>query len=110
MRTILLSALPLSLALAACGGPSQPAQAPAAPAGYSATQKQVLALEKPQLHIVFIRAILDANQVCQGVTASERGPDAQGSPQWIATCGGGARFQIAVGPDGTARVNGPLSN
>ncbi len=104
----LLAALPLSLA--ACGGASDNAKAPVAPAGYSDVQKQVIALDKPQLHIVFIRAILDAQQTCQGVTESARGADVKGDPLWIARCSGGARFQISIGPDGTARVTGPLSN
>lgn len=100
MRTILLT---LPLALAACDG--KPAASPPAPQGPSAFQTQVAALPEAQRNAVFIRAIRDAGQDCQGVTRSEAQSVAAGSdPVWHATCSDKATYAVVIGRDGTATV------
>ena len=97
-----MRSLTLALALAACG--SQPPTV-AAPEEPSAFQNSVAALSDGERNLVFIRAIRDAGQDCQGVTSSERRDDAAGGqPLWVAQCTGGATYGVLIGRDGTAQV------
>jgi hypothetical protein len=99
----------LALPLAACGGPSETTANEAFPAAPpTAIQQRVLDLPEGQRRGVLLRAILDSGQQCQGVTAAPRIPDRQ-PPSWNAHCGNGTNWVVAIGPDGTARVTGPVA-
>jgi len=95
--------LTLPLALAACGsGPDRGAAAPSPP--LTEVQRRVVALSDGQLRAVLLRSIIDGEEPCQGVVRAKRLPDREGRPTWAARCGNGTAYQVAVGPDGTARV------
>jgi hypothetical protein len=64
----------------------------------------VLAMPDRQRNIVFVRALLDADLKCEGVTSSERLPDQDGKPLWRANCKNGTSHMIAITPDGTANI------
>ena len=102
-------ALALSGALAACGGSApasnQAAAAPGpAPVDYIA---RLRALPPAQRDAVFLRAIRDAGQDCQGVTASAAGGATGGKPAWSATCTDGKTWVLILGADGTMTVLDP---
>jgi hypothetical protein len=64
----------------------------------------VLAMPERQQNIVFVRAIMDADIKCDGVTHSERLPDMDGKPLWRANCKNGTSHMISITPDGTANI------
>jgi hypothetical protein len=88
--------------LAACGG--EPARNAVAPEAGAGVQNQLAGLPEGQRNGVFIRAIRDAGQACQGVESSQRVGGAQGQEVWLATCVGGGRWTIQVADDGSASV------
>jgi len=98
--------LTLPLMLAACGGSGgrDTGGNTAAPAALTEVQQQVINMNEGQRNGVLLRAILDGGEECQGVSRSKRLPDNEGRPTWGARCGDGPAFQIAIGPDGVARV------
>lgn len=106
MRTAILAAPLMALALAACGGSepeATPAQNAAADQALEGVEQRVAALSAGQRHGVFIRAIRDAGVGCQGVTGSEKSPP-PAKATWVANCGDGSRHIIAFTADGMARV------
>ncbi|MHA6722496.1 hypothetical protein [Sphingomonas sp. RS2018] len=100
--------LVMTILLAGCGStvPSGNTTAAVTPSEPSEFQTQVVALPEAQRNAVLIRAIRDADRDCQGVTKSERKPDVQGAPMYLATCQGGATFGVTFRRDGTAQVAG----
>jgi len=64
----------------------------------------VLAMPERQQNIVFVRALMDADIKCDGVTHSERLPDMDGKPLWRANCKNGTSHMISITPDGTANI------
>lgn len=104
MKTLPLASLPLLLA--ACGGSGDTAAGgnAAAPAALTQVQQQVVGMNDGQRRGVLLRAIVDGGEDCQGVTRAKRLPDNEGRPTWAARCGNGSAYQVAVGPDGVARV------
>ena len=99
-----------ALALAGCGGGGAPAPvaSPTLAADGKDYRKEVAALPESQQHLVLLRAILDADQVCQGVNEAARQPDQDGKPVWLARCIGGQDWLVAIQADGTANVTGPV--
>ena len=110
MRSVTCAALLGLLVLAGCSRGSNNTATNQAPPANDATQsaqntQSVLDnANAEQRNGVFIRAILDANQPCQHVTGSTRGPTIQGHESWIATCVGGAQYQIVITGPGAAQV------
>lgn len=101
----------LLLALAACDKPAEPAPAPvnAADAGVDYLAK-IAALPPGQQQLVVYRAIRDAQQECQNITANEKQPDdARGRAVWRVTCRGGVQYSVSIGRDGIANVTGPFA-
>ena len=92
----------LSLALAGCDGASAPTTA-AAPAD-TAFFNQVAALPEGQREGLLLRAIRDAGQNCQGVTATTRAGEPGGPPAWLATCTDKGQWLVVLKADGTAQV------
>ena len=64
----------------------------------------VLAMGDRERNAVFIRALLDANVPCEGVTSSERVNDFKNLPAWRATCTDKVSHLISISPDGTANI------
>ncbi|RYY45417.1 MAG: hypothetical protein EOP59_04500 [Sphingomonadales bacterium] len=66
---------------------------------------RVLAMSDRERNVVFVRALMDAGLVCDGVTASERLADVDGQPMWRADCKApGGSHMVTVTPDGTAKI------
>lgn len=104
--------LALTGLIAACGSPGDaPAGDIAAPSPTATGEDyvaRVRALPDTQRNGVLFRAIRDAGEACQQVTASaER--DAGGPATWTATCEDGRRWIVAIESDGDARVAGPVA-
>lgn len=106
--------LVIGLALAACGSdPVQPAVNSAqaeqnavetVPEGENVTA-QVMAMTDRQRNMVFVRALMDAEIDCDGVTGSERVEDYEGKPIWRASCKyPGKDHLISITPDGMAEI------
>lgn len=98
-------------ALAACDKPADNSAAPAnnaADAGVDYLAK-IAALPPGQQQLVLFRAIMDAKQECQKITANERLPDANGRAAWQVTCRGGVVYSVTIGRDGIANVTGPFA-
>lgn len=91
--------LALSL-LAACDRPA--AEPPAA--SVSDIDAQIAALSEGARNGVFIRAIRDAEQDCQGVETSQVIGDVSGRRAWMARCNGGGEWVIVPSPAGGAQV------
>lgn len=102
-------AIPM-MVLAACGGGEAPAPRPTATVAADGKdyRKEVAALPVAQQHLVLLRAILDADQVCQGVNEAARQRDQDGMPVWLARCIGGQDWLVSIQADGTANVTGPI--
>ncbi len=98
--------LSAALALAACdAAPNRNAANRADGNSTPDVAVEIAELPVGQQNEVFLRAILDANVNCQGVTGSERiTVETDGRPTWRATCVDGSTHLIQVGPDGTAVV------
>lgn len=103
MRMTLIAML--ALTTAACG--SQPAQQPVSNQAQDtaqSSQQRILALPERQRLAVFYRAIHDAGQDCQQVTAAEGAGTYRGMPVWRATCRGGGQWTIVIADSGIAQV------
>jgi hypothetical protein len=72
--------------------------------GANDAQARVQALPEGQRNAVLIRAIRDANLVCQQVTQSSSAKTTTKLPVFEATCEDGAVYAIAYRDDGTAAV------
>lgn len=75
-----------------------------APVGMSPTQLRLTELPVEQQQTVFLRAIRDGNAPCQGVNKSQREPDQDGSPVFVAYCVDGPIYAIVVNREGVAQV------
>jgi len=93
-----------ALLLPTCGREAPDAQERNVAAGAGDYQARLEALPEAQRNAVFIRAIRDAGQPCQGVQSSVRQGEINNAPAWTATCEGGVRWTIAIGSDGVAQV------
>lgn len=102
-----------ALALAGCGSNGgagganavvEEANATGNAAGGQNVTAAVIAMSDRQRNVVFIRALLDAEIDCQGVTSSERMPDRDGKPLWRANCSNKTAHMITITPDGTANI------
>ena len=106
-----LAASLLALSLAGCDAaptPEQNAQVKAA--RDSSFAKAMRTMPEGQRNATLYRAIADARQTCQNVASSQEGEPMNGLPAWVATCGDtGQSWIVAVGPDGTAKVTGPIA-
>lgn len=108
MTRALLPSLTL-LGLAACGSPPATTANEAIPAAPpTKVQQQVIAMPDGQRRGVLLRAIVDAGQQCQGVTGAVRNGEGM-PPTYVAHCGDGSNWNVVIGPDGTARVTGPVA-
>lgn len=98
-----------ALALAACGesGPA-PQPSPTMGPGGKDFRAEVTKLPEPQQKVVFLRAILDAGQTCQGVNEAARQPDQNGNVIWLVRCEGAQDWLVALKADGTVNVTGPI--
>ena len=101
MRQMIVPLIALT-ALASCGPPQRDAPKVAEPP--SGVTLKVMQMGEPERNVVFIRALLDADLACDGVTKSERVPDMQGVPYWKAYCKNGSSHLITVTKDGTAQI------
>jgi hypothetical protein len=88
----------LLLATACDGGPAP------SPARENPFQQRIAALDEGQRNAVFLRAIRDAGQDCQGVAGSAEGGVQFGMPSWVARCSDGRDWLIMLAPDGRAHV------
>jgi hypothetical protein len=69
------------------------------------TQQRVLAMPESARHAVLIGAIRDARLDCQHVVSSQAVQQgAGGLPTYVATCDGGKRFVVTIGPGGAGAV------
>lgn len=107
MRKLLI--VSAALALAGCGGSSEPAnlvnEAPALNAVTGENDANTVeAMADGTLRLTLARALAAANLKCDGVVKAERMPDEKGVPAWRATCKNGKLYAIAVSPDGTANI------
>lgn len=91
----------LLLALTACGETQAPAPEPANMSSANAIES----MPEGQRNAVFIRAILDAGEQCQGVESSERRGEHEGYPVWVAHCAGGASWAVIITGDGNAVIH-----
>jgi len=89
-------------ALASCGPPQREQPHVAEPP--SGVTLRVMQMNEAERNVVFIRALIDSDLTCDGVTKSERVPDVQGVPYWKAYCKNGSSHLITVTKDGTARI------
>ena len=114
MRVRLIGSGAAMLLLAACGGGggagnngatlTNNVAAAAQGAGANDAQARVAALPEGQRNAVLIRAIRDANLVCQQVTQSSHSQTANNVPVYTATCEDGAVYAVAIANDGNATV------
>lgn len=96
MRTILAAAL----LLASCDAPADRPTNAALPDPAA----QIAALGDGERNGVFIRAIRDADQECQGVDASRVIGEVGARTAWVARCRGGTKWVIVPGPARAAQV------
>jgi hypothetical protein len=69
------------------------------------TQQRVVAMPESARNAVLIGAIRDAHLDCQHVASSQ--PVQQGAgglPTYVATCDGGTRYVVTIGPGGAGAV------
>jgi enoyl reductase-like protein len=93
---------PVMVLLAACGSPAREATTNVAAADdYVA---RIRALPAGQRDAVLLRAIRDAGNACQQVTASAAIPAVAGAPAWQARCDNGPSWIVAFNPGGVATV------
>ena len=107
----MLSRTSITLALAAatltaCGAPAS--DNAMTPATDDATYARIRDLPPASQRAVFLRAIMDAKQPCQGVTDSAALAPEGGRPAWSATCNDGSRWLLVLQPDGVMKVTGPV--
>lgn len=101
----------LALALAGCNAsPTPEHNAEVKAAQDSSYAKAMRTMPAGQRSATLYRAIADAKQTCQEVSSSEETAPLNGNPAWVATCGDtGQSWIVAVAPDGTAKVTGPVA-
>jgi hypothetical protein len=115
MRVRLIGSGAAMLLLAACGGGgggggnngamlTNNVAAASQGAGANDAQARVQALPEGQRNAVLIRAIRDANLVCQQVTQSSQSQTSNNLPVYMATCEDGAVYAVAIAGDGNATV------
>ena len=99
-----IAAAALALPLAACeqGAPEAEVTNIEVPDGGYA--ERIRTMPEGQRNGVFIRAIRDGGQDCQGVESSAFAGEINGAPAWTAVCQGGTTWTIAIGKDGIAQV------
>ena len=103
MRLLLISALTMGLALAACDN-SQPAKPTQSISVRSAEQNALHKLDPMNLKIALRRAAYDSGQACATVTEAGYVQEYGNLSMWTASCKSGRKLAIFVGPDGTAQV------
>ncbi|TPG15693.1 hypothetical protein EAH84_02600 [Sphingomonas oligophenolica] len=90
--------------LAACDS-SKAGNAPAPDAASTSNYLDKLeSLPGRQRDGVFLRAIRDSGQDCQGVTTSQRTETPDGKPAWTATCTDGTIWILVLGANGVMTV------
>lgn len=94
--------LMLALLTVACGQPAQ--QQPANQVAPAVIGQRIAALAEGERNAVFIRAIRDAGMDCQQVTGSAPAALYRGMPVWTATCRGGGRWTLVVGPNEVVQI------
>jgi hypothetical protein len=111
MPRLTFAVLLLAVPIAGCSSSTTDAQnAQAKAAQDSAYAKAMRTMPVGQRNATLYRAIADAKQTCQQVIGSEETAPLNGNPAWVATCGDtGQGWIVAVGPDGTAKVTGPVA-
>jgi hypothetical protein len=67
----------------------------------------VVNLPERQMWGVLNRAVMDAENKCDGVNKSEREPDSDGHPVYRAYCRDGTTHLVIFSADGTAKVLSP---
>jgi hypothetical protein len=103
----MIRSLPLltaALVLAACSRAPTDNQAAAAPGATTNYLAQIEALPAGQREGVFLRAIRDSGQDCQGVTKTQETQTDDGRPAWTATCTDGTFFVLVLGANGVMTV------
>lgn len=105
----LMIVLPALIALAGCGGSSEPVvNNTAEPALNAMTGEDdgntMEAMGDGTLRLTFARALSKADLPCDGVTKAEKLPDDKGQPSWRVTCKNTKLYAITVTPDGTANI------
>ena len=99
------TATALALLIGGCGDETaEPANNMAVTVAGEDVANRLAELPEGQRNAVFIRAIRDAGQDCQGVENSIPAGEYQGHPVWSAQCEGGDSWTIVVMPDGTAQL------
>lgn len=98
-------------ATAGCGQASDDAAANAAAANAAAAAREqreqtaaIAALPEGQRNAVLFRAIRDAGQACQQVTASAAETTTRGQQAWLATCDDKGQWLVIPGAGGVATV------
>jgi hypothetical protein len=107
---LLMPPILLSLAvLAACGAEPQATNNSQTNTVAAADDVDYLArirsMPQGQRNAVFLRAIRDANQPCQGVTELTEVTGTGGPATWAARCDDGGRWVVSIAPNGTATVS-----
>lgn len=100
MKRLLAPAL-AALALAACGDGAEVKDIEVAEGNY---QARLQAMPEGQRNAVFIRALRDAGQPCQGVESSAYQGEREGAPTWTARCTDSGDWLILLGGDGIVQV------
>ncbi len=103
MKKVALIAV-LACGAAGCGGAGEAPANKAAGAGEEDFQARILAMPEGQRNGVFIRAIRDARQSCQGVDSSAPAAPVRGRPVWTAICQGGESYTLVILPGGNVQV------
>ncbi|MDE0879056.1 MAG: hypothetical protein OSB00_10405 [Sphingomonas bacterium] len=65
---------------------------------------RIEALPQGQKEGVFLRAIRDSGQQCQGVSKAQSTETTGGSPAWMTTCTDGPAYVLVLGKDGMMNV------
>jgi hypothetical protein len=108
-RTPMLIAAIACATLAACSKHEPAEQNTAAAMPTTNYLAQIEALPQGQREGVFLRAIRDAGQDCQGVTKSQSTQTGDGKPAWAATCADGSTYVLVLGQDGIMTVTNAAS-
>lgn len=104
MATKLAGTLFGSVMLMACDGGSTPAKSEPAALSDGGYKAKIDALAEPQRNALFLRAVRDAGQDCQGVAGSAYQGIQQNMPSWVARCSDGRDWLVMVGSNGQALV------
>ena len=104
MRAQLLTALTMTLLVAACDSPEPAAQPRKSIQVRSEQQEGLHKLSEQYRHVALRRAIYDAGRTCKTVTKSGYVQEYGNLSMWTASCDGGKSWAIFVGPDGSVQV------